>query len=695
MVRLSTGPVAGRRTLAEPTHFLENPHIVVPALTLTHHRRVVVYCGSAIARKATQGIMQRPNSRRKSKKRGRDPSLAAARPKPPCSGGSFESTAPPVSGERLEDLSPKFRQSSTEGPPLPCDSGRQAPAELPGGNSRLMAERDSVPQTRTAELRRSDESSRSAAKVIPSPRRSATPTQAPPPPRRSATPMPVSPRGATLASAARRSTTPPPPSSRSRSPAPGAALSRIPTVPSPPARSLGLPQVAAKREESQGARVAETTVARAVSNPKPPPGAVRRDGVHERAGAAALRGTSPPPERSVLPAGVVAPMLTAERRPAEGGHVGMSVPRSSGPLAPPRPSGSHLEGEKRPLPTPTRRPTPSPPHPVNAGDKAEVVDESCSRYTGDLATGPEREAADARGRTAPPPRPIRVGKRPSDPVAPSGGGSPAESRASGLYSMTAAPECVGPRPSHRPAGQRPSAIPGAPRVSTMPPSPDAPDLTSDERISRLKAMVGRLLKELRQREDELAQAIERKEQLRQQLQHANESLEAAGAVPPADRSRDSGEFSVQEIATLRRRVKVLESALAGEPKKKREEASDGELHALRVRNESLLQKNAELELRVAELKAKSTFRNRLLRDWDVHPKPSPASVAHDQTAKDAQKTIAASPSPAVPEPGDSTRGAGAPDASQRTEPGVAPEHGESPGCGSVADDSGPKRSVTD
>lgn len=175
----------------------------------------------------------------------------------------------------------------------------------------------------------------------------------------------------------------------------------------------------------------------------------------------------------------------------------------------------------------------------------------------------------------------------------------------------------------------------------MPPGLDGSELSAEERVLRLKTMVSRLLKDLRQREEELTVALERKARLRNQLQAATERLVQLGAGSGTESPRESGDFGDAETVALRRRVRTLESALGVAASPHQGGPDAGELAKLREQNELLLKRNAELELRVAELKAKTTFRDRFLRDIETASSPPPAPAGEHHAA--ALETSAGSP----------------------------------------------------
>jgi predicted phage gp36 major capsid-like protein len=175
----------------------------------------------------------------------------------------------------------------------------------------------------------------------------------------------------------------------------------------------------------------------------------------------------------------------------------------------------------------------------------------------------------------------------------------------------------------------------------MPLGLDAADLSAEERVQRLKTMVSRLLRDLRQREEELNAALELKGQLRGQLQAATDRLAALGSGQPSESPRESGDLGDAETVVLRRRVKTLESALGAVATPHPGSSNEAELARLREQNETLLKRNAELELRVAELKAKTTFRERLLRDIETSSSLPPLPAGEHVAG--ASETPAGSP----------------------------------------------------
>ncbi len=329
-----------------------------------------------------------------------------------------------------------------------------------------------------------------------------------------------------------------------------------------------------------------------------------------------------------------------------------SEPRKS--IKPPSPPRSHASPSGTPSSPGSGLPRP---HPTSAlttdSSYAMVVEEAVEIEPDTVEGGRElgRALVDAnRLRSAPPPRPHRPSGRPppSESPKPRAATNPIGSeRPSGRYSTTSEPERISyPAPlsidtAHSTAGF------GSGRISSMPPGLDSSELSAEERVQRLKMMVSRLLKDLRQREQELAAALERKAQLRNQLQAATERLAQLGAASVSEAPRESGDFGDAQIVALRRRVKALESALGVAEIPHPGPANAGELANLKEQNELLLKRNAELELRVAELKAKTTFRDRFLRDIETSssPPPSPAVEFHSG----ALDTPAGSPSGAKDE----------------------------------------------
>lgn len=134
-------------------------------------------------------------------------------------------------------------------------------------------------------------------------------------------------------------------------------------------------------------------------------------------------------------------------------------------------------------------------------------------------------------------------------------------------------------------------------------------------------MVSRLLREIRHRDGELAAANDRKERLRSELQQANERLAAAVLGRGDDRNRP-GDADEGERSALRRRVTSLEAALATARDATRFPSAD--YSALREQNAALLKRNADLELALAELRAKGSVKGRLWGEGDPQASPPPA-----------------------------------------------------------------------